>query len=481
MNRPLLWVWMVALGLNGCTLGPDFQPPQAKLGSQWPIAPSPAGHSRALAVALEIRWWDSFADPQLSALVRQVQVSNLDLQLAASRLEQSRAARLSIAADSLPSVAASTDYSRARSSQNGLADPSNLNGKSAYNLWDAGLAVSWEADLWGRVKRSVEAADANVQVAEEDRRGVLIAVMAETARDYIQLRAAQSEQAVTRQNLEIARHTQALTALQRSEGVASELEVSQATAQVATIEAQLPLLQQREARLINALGRLMDLEPRALEARLSVAASIPAPPAEVPVGLPSELARRRPDIRRAEADLHAATAAIGMAQADFYPRITLSGSLGFQSLQLSDLGSWGSRAFAVGPSLSVPLFEGGRLQGQLQLRESRQQEAALRFQKTVLDAWHEVDDAMTAYQAGQRRRDSLQQAVEQSRRALVSVGQQYAQGTVDFLNVLTVQADLLANEEALVDSTAAVSLSLVGLYSALGGGWQQVLPEQAQR
>jgi len=481
MNRYFPLVLIAALGLDGCTLGPDFQPPQAKLGSQWQIPQSPAGHSQPLAAALETRWWDSFADPQLSALISQVQASNLDLQLAASRLEQSRAARRSVAADTLPGVTAGADYSRARNSQDGLADPSNLNGKSAYNLWNAGLAVSWEADLWGRMKRSVEAADANVQVAEEDRRGVLIAVMAETARDYIQLRAAQNEQAVTRQNLEIARHTQALTHLQYDEGVATELEVSQATAQVALIEAQLPTLQQREAQLINALSRLMALEPRALEAQLSVAGSIPAPPASVPVGLPSELARRRPDIRRAEADLHAATAAIGMAQADFYPRITLSGNLGFQALQLSDLGSWGSRAFAVGPSLSVPLFEGGRLQGQLQLRESRQQEAALRFQKTVLDAWHEVDDALSAYQARQRRRDSLQQAVEQSRRALVSVRQRYAQGTVDFLNVLTVQGAVLANEEALVDSTAAVSLSLVGLYGALGGGWQQVLPEQARR
>ncbi|KPA99143.1 TolC family protein, partial [Pseudomonas asplenii] len=207
--------------------------------------------------------------------------------------------------------------------------------------------------------------------------------------------------------------------------------------------------------------------------------AIPVPPASVPIGLPSELARRRPDIRRAEADLHAATAAIGMARADFYPRISLSGNLGFQALQLSDLGSWGSHTLAVGPSLSVPLFEGGRLQGQLQLRESRQQEAALRYRQTVLDAWHEVDDALSAYQAGQRRRDSLRQAVEQSRLALASARQQYEQGTVDFLNVLTVQGALLANEDALVDSTAAVSLALVGLYGALGGGWEQALPDRA--
>ena len=161
-----------------------------------------------------------------------------------------------------------------------------------------------------------------------------------------------------------------------------------------------------------------------------------------------------------------------MARADFYPRITLSGSLGFQAMQLSDLGSWGARSFAFGPGMSVPLFEGGRLQGALQLQEGRQQEAAIAYRQTVLRAWHEVDDAMVAYQAGQRRRDSLKQAVEHSQHALDSVHQQYAQGTVDFLNVLTVQNVLLANQAALVESTAQVSLSLVDVCAALGGGWQ---------
>ncbi|QXI30673.1 efflux transporter outer membrane subunit [Pseudomonas vanderleydeniana] len=480
MNRHFPWLLIITLVLQGCTLGPDFQPPKAELGEKWCTEQGEPGHSQPAAGEPEVAWWEGFADPQLSALMRQVQAGNLDLQRAASRLQQSRAARRSIAADELPRVDGAAGYSRARNSRRGLSDPSGENGRHDYSLWSAGLGVSWEADLWGRVKRSVEAADANVQVAEEDRRAVLVAILAETARDYIQLRALQNEQAVTRQNLEIARRTRTLTHLRRAEGVTTELEVAQATAQVATIEAQLPALQQGETRLINALSRLMGLEPQALAVQLRAMRAIPVPPASVPIGLPSELARRRPDIRRAEADLHAATAAIGMAQADFYPRISLSGNLGFQALQLSDLGSWGSRTLAVGPSLSVPLFEGGRLQGQLQLRESRQQEAALRYRQIVLDAWHEVDDALSAYQAGQRRRDRLREAVEQSRLALNSARQQYAQGTVDFLNVLTVQGAVLANEDALVDSTAAVSLALVGLYSALGGGWEQVLPEQAQ-
>ena len=380
--------------------------------------------------------------------------------------------RRQVAADTLPAVDGSAGYSRSRNSQRGLNDPSGKEGKQAFNLWNGGLGISWEADLWGRVKRSVEVADASVHMAEEDRHAVQLLVIVQTAQDYIELRSTQQGLAVVEQNLHIAQRSLELTRLQLKEGVATDLEVSEAAAQVAEIQARLAPLQQHSAQLINALSLLLAREPRALQAQLSTPANVPSYAATVPIGLPSELAERRPDIRRAQAQLHAATAAIGVAEADFYPRITLSGSMGFQALQLSDLGSWGSRSFAFGPGLSVPLFEGGRLKGALQLQEGRQQEAGIGFQKTVLRAWHEVDDALVAYQANQRRRDSLLQAVAHNQRALDSVHQQYTQGTVDFLNVLTVQNALLANQAALVDSTAQVSLSLVDLYGALGGGWQ---------
>ena len=458
--------------LGGCVMGPDFKAPETSLGKHWAPTPSQSGHSGTSESPVDVRWWDSFGDKQLSALVREAQARNLDLQMAASRLEQSRAIRRQVAADTLPAVDASADYSRSRNSQRGLSDPSGKDGKQAFNLWNGGLGISWEADLWGRVKRSVEVADASVQMAEEDRHALQLLVIVQTAQDYIELRSTQQGLAVVEQNLQIAQRSLELTRLQLKEGVATELEVSEAAAQVAEIQARMAPLQQHSAQLINALSLLLAREPRALQQQLSTPADVPSYAATVPIGLPSELAERRPDIRRAQAQLHATTAAIGVAEADFYPRITLSGNVGFQALQLSDLGSWGSRSFAFGPGLSLPLFEGGRLKGALQLQEGRQQEAGIGFQKTVLRAWHEVDDALVAYQANQRRRDSLLQAVAHNQRALDSVHQQYAQGTVDFLNVLTVQNALLANQAALVDSTAQVSLSLVGLYGALGGGWQ---------
>ncbi|MBF3018543.1 TolC family protein, partial [Pseudomonas aeruginosa] len=198
---------------------------------------------------------------------------------------------------------------------------------------------------------------------------------------------------------------------------------------------------------------------------------IPRPPGSVPVGLPSELAQRRPDIHRAEARLHAATASIGVAKADFYPRITLNGNFGFESLQLSSLGDWDHRQFAIGPAFSLPIFEGGRLRGRLELREAQQQEAAIDYQRTVLRAWQEVDDAMHDYAANQRRQERLGEAVAQNRRALQSAREQYRAGAVDFLSVLDSQRQLLDNQEQQVASDEAVSLTLVNLYKALGGGW----------
>jgi NodT family efflux transporter outer membrane factor (OMF) lipoprotein len=469
-------VWALSLlSLAACSVGPDFQPPQAQQVSAWSV-PDKAAASQAVSRDMDERWWDVFHDPQLSALSHRVLSDNLDLQLATSRLAQSRAARQVIGADHYPTTAATGSYGRKRNSAEGLNDPSGHSGKSAFNLWDAGFSASWELDLWGRVRRETEAADATLEVAENDRRGVLLSVLAETAQDYIQLRGVQSTRAVTEQNLEVARHSLQLSQLRLADGVATDLDVAEAAAQVATIEARLPALEQQQAQLINALSLLLGAPPQALHAELAADAPVPQTPPQVAIGLPSQLAQRRPDIRQAQARLHAATASIGVAEGDFYPRITLSGNLGSQAMQLADFGSWGSRQFGIGPQFSLPLFDGGRLRGMLHLREAQQQEAALAYQQTVLRAWHEIDDQLTRYNASQLRRDSLAEAVHQNQIALRTAQQQYVEGVVDFVNVLTVQGALLATQEQWVESSAGVSLAMVGLYKALGGGWESVYP-----
>ncbi|QRK84549.1 efflux transporter outer membrane subunit [Pseudomonas granadensis] len=468
---------LLTLCLSACTVGPDYEKPEATQITDWakPIKSAP---SRAVSEPLNERWWEVFNDPQLSALTQRAVRSNLDLQLASSRLQQSRAARQVITAERYPNTAASGSYARKRNSGEGLNDPSGHNGDSAFNLWDAGFSASWELDFWGRVRRETEAADANLQVAENDRRGVLLTVLADTAQNYIQLRGVQNTRAVTEQNLDVARHSLKLSQLRLADGVATDLDVAEAAAQVAAIEARLPALEQRQAQLINAISLLMGEPPQALARELSTDAAVPQSPRQVAIGLPSQLAERRPDIRQAEARLHATTATVGVAEGDFYPRITLSGNLGSQAMQLSDFGSWGSRAFGIGPQFSLPLFDGGRLRGMLQLREEQQQEAAIAYQQTVLRAWHEIDDQLTAYNASQRRRDSLAEAVRQNQIALRTAQQQYVEGVSDFVNVLTVQSALLATQEQWVESSTGVSLAVVGLYKALGGGWQSVYPAQ---
>lgn len=349
---------------------------------------------------------------------------------------------------------------------------------SPSTCFRTGFDASWEADIWGRVRRSVESADASVDASEDARRDTLLTAAAELARDYIQLRGVQRNIDITRQNLDIARQTLDLTRQRAEGGLTTDLDVANAAAQVATVAAELPTLEAQQAQLINAICLLLGEKPAALTAELADPKAIPPVPPLVPVGLPSELARRRPDIRRAEAQLHAATADVGVAVANFYPSFSLSGSAAIQAIQFSDLADWGlAKTFALGPSITVPIFEGGKLKRTLELRKAQQQEAAVTYQRTVLGALHEADNALTAYEAEQHRREQLQQAVVQNRRALSLALDRYKQGVTDFLQVLDVQRSLLAAEQQFTDSTTTVSTDLVQIYKTLGGGWETDFPE----
>lgn len=454
---------VLALALAGCSLGPAFEAPRPVLPAQWEAAQSPG--------SLDHHWWRGFGDTQLAALVERAADGNLDVQIAANRLEQSRLVRGISAGDRLPGVSASGGYTRERNSGEGLNDPSGLNGQAPFELWALAADASWEVDLWGRVRRQVEAADAQVAVSQAEHDGLLLSLAAETASNYLQLRGVQAQLAVTRQNLEIARQSQQLTQTRFENGVTTQLDVANAAAQVATVQARLPVLEAQQARLINALSALLGLPPRALLAELVAPQPLPGTETTIPLGLPSELARRRPDILRSEAALHRATAAIGAAQADFYPRLTLGASFGSQALEGGDLGSWGARDWSYGPSLYLPIFQGGRLSGTLALREQEQQAAAIDYRRTVLNAWHEVDDALSDYAAERRHHEALQEAVAQNDRALAVARQRYQEGAIDFLNVLNVQRALLDTQSAQVSSATQTALDRVRLYKALGGGW----------
>jgi NodT family efflux transporter outer membrane factor (OMF) lipoprotein len=288
----------------------------------------------------------------------------------------------------------------------------------------------------------------------------------------MQLRGAQNRLGIAKRNLHLAEENVDLVNARFGNGVATTLDLAQARAQQATIAGTLPPLRTQEAELINAVGLLLGEAPRALETELRRPRALPRMPRRIPLGLPGTLVRRRPDVREAEAQLHEATAQTGVAVASFYPDVTLNGAVSAESLHLSNLFSPASAAFSVGPDISIPIFEGGRLRGTLALREARQREAAIVFQKTVLRAWQEVDDALTAYREAQQRRADVARAVAENQAALQAARQRYSEGAIDFLNVNAAQAQLLQSENDLADSDTRIATDLVTLYRALGEGWE---------
>jgi NodT family efflux transporter outer membrane factor (OMF) lipoprotein len=430
--------------------------------------------SQTVEGAVDVAWWKSFRDVQLSLLVERLVAQNLDLKTAAERVVQSVAQRQIAASQGLPHIEGQSSTTYNRQSPNGtLSLLTPAPGASLeYGLFHDGLTSSWQLDLFGRVRRAVEAADANALAAVENRHGVALAALAELAQSYMQLRGTQNRLGISKRNLRVAEENVELVNTRFGSGVATTLDLAQARAQQATIAATLPPLRIQEAELINAIGLLLGDAPRVLEAGLHRSQLLPRVPRKVPVGLPGTLIRRRPDVREAEAQLHEATAQTGVAVASFYPDLTLNGAASVDSLRLTNLFSPSSAAFALGPSISLPIFEGGRLQGGLALSESRQREAAIFFHKTVLQAWKEVDDALTAYHEAQHRRADVARSVTENQAALQAARQRYSEGAIDFLNVITTQAQLLQSENDLADSDTQIATDLVNLYRTLGGGWE---------
>lgn len=481
------------IGLGACAVGPDFDTPVNPVPQNVLRTNGATVSSTLTAAPFDAAWWTLFKDPMLSSLEERAAMRNLDLRAAETRIGQSRAQLTMAGAAAFPTVGANASELRERASPNGIlkltgtssqVSSAAANGGDAfgtssvttssppYSLWQYGFDASWELDLWGRVRRTREAARASAQAAAFDAEAVRVSIAAEVARAYLQLRGVQSILAIAEKNREVARNSLTLAQHREAQGVATRYDAASAGAQLANIGASIPDLERQRAALMNALALLLDEMPHALDGELAADTGVPAPPDTLPVGLPSDLARRRPDILRAEARLHAATAAIGAAKANFYPSISLAGSLGIQSLAYSNAGNWSSRQFAVGPVLHLPIFQGGQLVGAYDLTKSQEQEAAIDYRRTVLSAWREVDDAVTGYRTEQARDDQLAQAVADDRIAFDTARRRYALGAATFLTVLVAERDLLDGERALAQSRTDVSVAMVKLYKSLGGGWQ---------
>jgi outer membrane protein, multidrug efflux system len=464
--------------LSGCAaVGPDFKRPEASVPAQWngPLKSGAVASQTAVDEELS-HWWTSFNDPVLTSLEERAASSNLNLKLAEARIRQARASRIIAAGGQYPAVDATGLYRRSGTPVTGLnGTTTNL----VNNQYQLGFDASWEADIFGGVRRNVEAADADLQTEVESRRDVLVTLMAEVASSYIQLRQYQQQLAVTNENLESQKNTARLTHIRFEGGFASGLDVANAEAQTATTTAQVPQLESLVQQSIYSISILLGEAPATLNAELSPTGAIPNAPPSVPAGVPSDLLLRRPDIRMAETAIHAATARIGAAESDLYPKFTISGALGLESSKSSTLLEWANRFWSLSAGALWHLFAGGQLQAGVDVQKAIQEQQLITYQQTVLTALQEVENALIASDKEQTRREDLITAVAANRKAVSLAVTMYTDGLTDFTNVLLSQQALYSTENALVQSSAALSTNLVALYKALGGGWAPESPGEA--
>ena len=495
---------LLSMLAGACSVGPNFTPPEAKAPDNWhdlqrvQNPPDDMRFPHASVPSLvdtnadpDPRWWRQFNDATLDSLIDRAAAGNLDLQSAVLRIAAAREQAVVSGAQGLPQLSANASYKREQLGLKGLLqsqgvfDKINALGSNSANVTNAlnsatgpvslfqdGFDASWELDLFGRVRRSVESANAQTESEMENRNDALVSLEAEVAQTYSQLRGAQLLKQITLAEIDSEQRILDLTREQARVGLTSQSDVESATAQVGSLQAQLPQFDAQIAQAMNGLAVLTGSVPGELDAELEAPGAVPPVPPSVPIGLPSTLARRRPDIRRAESDLHAATAEIGVAVAQMYPDVSLTGSVGTRATQAKYLAHWSSLFWSVGPSISLPIFEGGALRANVRIAKAQAGEAALQYRSTVLKALQDVDNALVSYRTDQDRREALTRTVEANRISLQLATDSYRKGLVSFITVLDAERQLAETRQQLAQSTVSVTTDLIAVYKALGGGWE---------
>ncbi|MES2468569.1 MAG: efflux transporter outer membrane subunit [Verrucomicrobiota bacterium] len=450
--------------LVSCTVGPNYQS-AFPVDVTKPLATPGADMSSTGDLTA---WWKKFNEPRLNSLITRAIDANQDLKIAASRVAEAKAARTIARADFFPQVSAGGGAVRSQTSE---AASSFGQGGQTNNFFNLNLDASWEPDIFGGTRRNVEASTADLQAAAENMRDVRVGLVAEVAATYLELRGHQARKSVAERNLKSQKDTLELTKSRQAAGVANDLDVARAEAQAETTAAAIPLFEAALRRSIYRLGVLLGGTPGSMVEELIAAKAQPVAPPTVPVGLPSDLVRRRPDVRRAERELAAATARIGVAVADLYPRFSLTARVGTSALEAEELFKGKGGLWSLGPSLDWPVFTAGKIRGNIAVQNARQEQAALRFEKSVYLALEDVEGSLISFGQEQKRYASLTRSVNATRRASSLANDRYKAGLENFLTVLEADRQLLLAEEAQVISQTQVSLDLVRLYKSLGGGW----------
>ncbi|MDE1910274.1 MAG: TolC family protein [Pseudomonas sp.] len=453
---------LLVLALSACAVGPDYK-----------TQPLEAANVTAAADAkqydhgkFEGIWWQQFEDPTLNQLVTQSLNGNRDLRVAFARLRAARAIRDDAANDVMPVIT-----SRVSSDVGKGQIPGQTTKRVNSERYDLGLDMAWEVDLFGRIRRNLEASDADQQVAEADLYQLQVTMIAELVDAYGQLRGAQLREKIAVANLKNQEDSRGITVSLRDAGVGDQLDVVRADARLAAVEASVPQLQAEEVRERNRIATLLGERPDKLSVDLSPK-DLPAIAKALPIGDPGQLLQRRPDILSAERKLAAATARIGVAKADLFPRVSLSGFLGFTAGRGSQIGSAAANAWSLGPSITWAAFDLGSVRARLRGADAEADGALATYEQQVLLALEESENAFSDYGKRQQRLVSLIRQSESSRAAADLAEIRYREGTVDFLVLLDAQRERLAAEDSQAQAEVDLYRGIVAIYKALGGGWQ---------
>jgi len=459
---------VAAAVLSACAVGPNYHAPEQKVGGTFEQAATPTYSAQESVAA----FWENFADPTLSGLIAEALVANHDLRIAVTRVREARALRRDAAFDLAPSINVGGGYTKQRT-----AAVTTLPGSPRESeLYDAGFDAFWELDFFGGTRRALEASNAQLGAIEAERRDALVSVTAEITRAYFELRGEQQQLDVARRNVANQQSTLDVANARLDAGSGTEFDTARAQAQLSSTLGSIAPLEAAVARSIHRLSVLVGKEPGALRAQLAPLQDLPALPGIVPVGDPAGLLRRRPDIRIAERDLASATARVGVAVADLFPRVTFTGSAGYVAADRDGLGDRGSDTYRLAPGISWGILDLGNVQARIAGANWRKEGALLRYEQTVLQALEETENSLVTHARARDRLVHDEAAVRASNTAAGLARVRYENGASDFLQVLTAERTLLESEDRLARSRTEAATSLIAVYKSLGGGWESASP-----
>jgi len=449
----------------GCfKVGPDYVRPEVPVNKDWNTQFGGQRAPKEAAVKTLAVWWTTLNDPKLSELIERATAGNLDLKQAKARVREARALSGVAKSDLFPTIDMTGNASRNKSSE-------EVGSSATTNLYNIGLDAAWELDIFGGVHRSVEAAEANLQASQEDWRDVLVSLLAEVALNYVDVRTYQVRLTVAEDNLKSQSETYQLTQWRNEAGLSDEVAVQQARYNLENTRSQIPVLRTGLEVALNRIAVLLGEKPEKVHAELAQREAIPVPPPNAVVGVPADILRRRPDIRKAERDLAEQTAKVGVAISDLYPKFKLNGSIGLEAFSTGNLFSSGSRFNSFGPSISLPIFAGGAIRKNIEVQSALQEQYLIAYETTILSALEEVENALFTYKEAQQRRQTLIDATHAAQKAAELAWFRYEAGLTDFTDVLEAQRSLLSFQEQLAQSCGNITADLIRIYKALGGGW----------